>query len=250
MREARRPGACVYPIRMRHILNRGVAMALSGSIAIQRLWMSLPVLKAQVGRRWTSERKLIIGYVIAIAIVVVEVFVVYHALAVSAAGTQGALNISKVIGLNEILTHEVQDAVIAQREFLLLGTEQPLRWYTRQVTAFQQTADDLHNLVVGDPEQLGRLKTITHLFEKWRTEEAEPEIAARRLAPDHLFEVTGAAHAIALQLRRENEAIVGNYSARTTQWAETVDALKAQISVGLALAQAPAAINVWKRNWI
>ena len=210
------------------------------------MWASLPALKGDLGRHWTGERKLLVGYLFAMAIVGVVVVVVNFALNRSAAGMRSALLINQVIKLNEALAYDVQTAALTQQEFLLTGNELAMERYTRYADAFQENARELHALVLGNPKRVARVKVIRRLFEKWRTGVAEPGIAARRLAPNHLVEVTGAAHAVALQLRREADANVTGDFARALQWTQTVDVLRAQIRVGLSLETIPAAIPVWK----
>ena len=225
----------------------GMATAIwSSGTSLERMWASLPALKVDLGRRWTAERKLLVCYVGAMAIIGVVAVVVNGALDRSAGGMRSALLINQIIKLNETLVYDAQTAAAAQQAFLLTGNDHVLLRYARYSDAFQQTAGELHGLVLGNPKRVGQVKAIRREFEKWRTDVAEPGIAARRLAPTHLAEVTEAAHAVALQLRREADAGSPGDVTRGPQWTQTVDALRAQIRVGLSLETNPAAIPLWK----
>jgi len=86
----------------------------------------------------------------------------------------------QVIAAVNDLARTVDSAQLDVRGFLLKGDETLLTGYEQQRASFADKVALLKTMVSGNAPQVTRVNQMEHLFQSWRTQAAEPEIAALR----------------------------------------------------------------------
>jgi len=102
----------------------------------------------------------------------------------SLASAEWVTHTSQVIGETAALARTMADAQSDERAFLLGRDPKQLHAYEAAVSKFWRMASGLEALVSDNPHQLDRARKITGLFERWRSELAEPAIRAAQPEAD------------------------------------------------------------------
>jgi len=100
------------------------------------------------------------------------------------ADAEQAVRNAQVAAVQEaLLRSSYSDQETGQRGFVISAEEQFLEPYRRGIDATTRLTADLRVSIGDSPELLERLSAVTDAGERWRTEHAEPEIAATRENP-------------------------------------------------------------------
>jgi PAS domain S-box-containing protein len=179
-------------------------------------------------------KKLIAAFGLAV-VALLAISVVSRSSAAQLLGTAGWVTHSHVtVAKLETISHWVERAETAQRDFLILGKDTYLEPYDSAIRAIDQTSGELRTLLIDNPDQQHRLFRLEALLHA-RRDEINESIALRRAGgvPVSLPEVltgTGVATANAIhdvigEMEREEQGLLklrideANASAR---WADQV----------------------------